>query len=154
MRKKMKTKLTREIKIHPAFDKRDKDPLKNCGIHGCDLRFLLKGPKGVVQFVIFTNWQLPHVTEEFIQKPIKDRIDIKIRYLPMPADLGYHSLVPMYEGQTGRANCEYLDGKTCYYDGSSLSAEPIYDILLREGSDGVWKALEKYYKELFEKNDL
>lgn len=146
------------VKFYPAFDKRNPDPNKNYGIHGVDLKMVLKGDKGAVQFVLFTNWQLPHVIQEFDKKVLQDAAkgkldDISIRcwYHPMPADLGYHSYTPLYEGQDiCTESCEYLDGKPCYYDGSGLNAERIYEVLLREGSDGVWGKLEDFYKELFE----
>jgi hypothetical protein len=95
--------LERITEFAPAFDKRDPDPKKNYGIHGVDLRMVLKGEEGAVQFVLFTGWMLPHVAKELI----------------------------------------------CYYDGSGLNAERIFGVMLREGSDGVWKALEEYYEEIF-----
>lgn len=160
--------------ITPAWDKRDPDPKKNYGIHCCDLRMVLKGELGAVQFVLMTGWNLPHITEEF-----KNKREISNLY-PLPADLGYHSPKPMYEGQTrvGETKydfdnpeeivlgeekvkfpsaslvkedlpvCEYI-GKPCYYDGSGLNAERIYKIMLEEGSDGVWKELESYYTRIF-----
>ena len=138
------------VECTPAWDKRHKDPRKNCGIHGVNLRMILKGDKGAVQFVLCTNWQLPHVTEEILNIP-KDKTNIKMRFLPLPADLGYHSPEPMYEGQELMTeSCPYLDGKPCYYDGSGLNAEPIYVTLLEKGSDGVWQELERYYSELFD----
>lgn len=68
---------------------------------------------------------------------------------PQPADLGYHSPVPMYEGQTKRDDCQYLPGGTCYYDGSSLAAESVFNILVEQGSEGVWKHLEEVYNDRF-----
>jgi len=68
---------------------------------------------------------------------------------PLPADLGYHSPNPMYDGQESMGACQYLDGKTCYYDGSGLDAEEIYKVLVEKGSDAVWEELEKYYVETF-----
>jgi len=64
--------LTREIKFSPAYDKRDPDPSKNYGIHGVTITFLLKGEKGAVQFVLYTNWHLPHVDHEIFG----DRYDV------------------------------------------------------------------------------
>jgi len=51
--------LERIIQFTPAYDKRPK-----YGIHGVNLRFLLKGPKGAIQFLLFTNWMTPKVREE------------------------------------------------------------------------------------------
>lgn len=125
--------MKKELIITPAFDRKD----KGYGIHCAEMRFYLKGNAGVVQFVLYTGWYLPHNQREF------DR--------PMPADLGYHSLKPMYNGHYPTEKCPFLNGKTCYYDGSGLNAERIFDVLLYKGSDGVWEELKAYYHELFDK---
>ena len=132
--------MKKEIKFRPAYDKRNKDPKKDCGIHGDELCFYLTGDKGVVQFILYTQWQLP---------PIDMTGWSKTLLKPIPADLGYHSSKPMYEGQTPRDDCKLLPGKTCYYDGSSLNAEEPYKVLVSGGSDGLWKFLEDYYEETF-----
>ena len=134
------------VEFTPAFDKRHTDPNRNYGIHGVDLRMVLKGMLGAVQFVLYTNWQLPHVQEE-IRKNIPP--DKYFLHEPFPADLGYHSPKPIYEGQAETSDCLYLNSKSCYYDGSSLNAKPVYNILLSEGSDGVWTKLEEYYIRIF-----
>lgn len=145
------TELTRILKIEPAFDKRDPNPNKNYGVHGCEIRFVVKGPLGAVQFLLYTNWQLPHVTNEMMNKPIRDKIDLEVRFLPLPADLGYHSSKPIYDEQPmTRDKCEYLDGAPCYYDGSSLNAIGTFKTLLEKGSDGLWAELEDYYRSTFE----
>ena len=145
--------MERIIKFDPAYDKRDPNPHKNYGIHGVNLTFLLKGDNGAVQFVIYTNWYLPHVTQELVQKAISKpniRSYIEACFLPLPADLGYHSPAPHYEGQEIVAeSCEYLGGKPCYYDGSGLAAEDIYKRMVAEGDGAVWEELEAYYKQMF-----
>lgn len=137
--------MERLIEMAPAFDRRDSDPSKNYGIHGVEMRFVLKGPEGAVQFLLYTDWQLPHVARELKGKGHENR--------PMPADIGYHSPTPRYDGQTPRENCEYLGGKTCYYDGSGCWAYGFFERLLEGGSDGLWKALECYYKRTFREQD-
>jgi len=151
--------MERIVEFNPAFDKR-KDPKGNYGIHGGNMRMLLKGDKGVVQFLLYTNWHLPHVSDELDNKILMDGRQGKLSeysfsiFHPLPADLGYHSSVPQYEGQSiASDSCEYLDGKPCYYDGSGLGAERIYEVLLKEGSDGVWRELEDYYNMIFESED-
>lgn len=181
----------RIVLFRPAYDKRSNDPKKDYGINGVEMLMVLKGPEGAVQFLLLTNWQLPHINKEFEDRPplpdlpppvfdipgYRPRFSMKhLLCRPMPADLGYHSPKPMYEGQEPmglkeikiRKNpkkkgmngyftstnpkptpCEWLDGKPCYYDGSGINAEPIFDVLLREGSDGVWRELEKYYHSVF-----
>jgi hypothetical protein len=110
---------------------------------------ILKGPKGAVQFVLYTSWHLPHVTKELLEKRPMDVTQIRCSFLPLPADLGYHSPTRMYDGQIKNENCQYLDGADCYYDGSGLNAERVYEILLKEGSEGVWRELENYYNDTF-----
>jgi len=133
------------VEVSPAFDKRDPDPNKNFGVHGCNLKFLLKGERGVVQFLIYTNWHLPHVTKDFERRDLGPSA-----WQPMAADVGYHSPVPMDEEQEPiTEHCEYLDGKPCYYDGSGLYAEDVFQDMLREGDIAIWRHLEKYYVNHF-----
>ena len=129
----------KEIVFYPAYDKRDPDPSKNYGISGVTLRFHLKKDNKAVQFVLYTGWHLPHVSAE-----------INRQDSPIPADLGYHSPYPMYEGQSPtEGGCHLINGD-CYYDGSGLAADRVYKILLNEGSEGVWKELESYWHETFD----
>jgi hypothetical protein len=131
----------------PAYDKRDKDPEKSYGIHGVELRFYLKKDNRAVQFVINTNWQLPGVTNEWLNKYSSE---IELFFCPIPYDLGYHSPIPLYSGQKPiTKDCKFTGG-LCYYDGSTLAAKNIYEILLYHGSDGVWKELEKFWRNKFE----
>lgn len=137
--------MERRIEFEPAYDKRP-----TYGIHGVTLRFLLIGDAGAVQFVVYTKWQLPHVTEEHKRRyyaPSGD--DPHWMERPLPADLGYHARMPHYEGQSSMGACSILGGAECYYDGSRLNAEPVFKRLLAEGDAGVWDALEKYYKRTF-----
>lgn len=135
---------TREVEFTPAFDKRDSDPKKNYGIGGVDIRFLLKGKEGAIQFRLSTGWNLPHVKAEH-----KGRHTVCELY-PMPTDLGYHSLKPMYNDHSPLTDeCGVLDGKPCYYDGSGLAAERVFDVLVSEGHGGVWRELEDYYVKQF-----
>ena len=146
----MSKHFTQNIIFSPAYDKRSPNPSENYGIHGVDMRFILTGDKGTVQFVVYTNWYLPHVQKEFEDKPMRNYNP----FVPIAADVGYHSPKPMYEGQYVMAeSCEYLGGKPCYYDGSVLQAEDYFRTLVSEGGEAVWKRLEDYYCELFEESE-
>ena len=137
-------KTTREFTMEPAYDKRSDDPKKNYGIHGVTMRMVVKGQHGAVQFIVYTNWHLKHVQEELDGKH-HDHLSCH----PLPADVGYHSKVPMYEVATVVSNnCEYTGGE-CYYDGSGLRAYNWYDILVSQGSEAVWKLLEEEYELRF-----
>lgn len=149
------TPFVRLVTFDPAYDKRPKNPGDpDYGIHGVTLRFLLTGPLGAIQFVVYTNWHLPETTERLRTQPY-DAIGGDPHWMerPMPADLGYHSYVPRYEGQSSMGSCAFLGGAECYYDGSTLNAEPVFVRLLREGDAGVWDALEQYYRQTFEVAD-
>lgn len=138
----------RIVTFRPAFDRRDPDPSKNYGIHGVELRMVLRGERGATQFLLYTNWHLPHVTEELW----RDRPLDVLRHVvsPMPADLGHHWPTPTneYEAEHGPRDCDILPGGKCFYDGSGLAAERVYERLLREGDAGVWAELEGYYRTL------
>lgn len=144
--------MTKEITLQPAFDKRNADPSKNYGIHGVTLRFLYGDPKkGFVQFVLYTNWQLPHVTEE-LKGRVYEAINGDYHWMerPLPANLGYHSPTPQYDDQSKMGKCDVLEQGFCYSDGSGLNAQRVYNTLLEKGSEGVWQELETYWKELFQ----
>jgi hypothetical protein len=129
----------------PAFDRRDPDPKKNYGIHGVEVRFLVGNEDGVVQFLLYTNWMLKHVQEEH-----REQYGHHVLMAPLPADLGYHSPTPKYEGHGSMGPCPYLNGRECYYDGSGLNAERIYWLLVEKGDEAMWKELEAYHAKLFD----
>ena len=134
--------MERIIEMTPGYDKRE----EGYGIHGVDLRMVLKGPKGAVQFVLYTGWLPPKTRREFEIRQIKVE--------PLPADVGYHSPIPKYEGhEPMNAPCLYLDDQPCYYDGSGLRANDAFDILTEKGADGVWAYLEEEYESVFGKED-
>lgn len=107
------------------------------GIGAVDMRMVLKGSKGAVQFLLSTGWYMEETPRSSSMGPLA-------------SDLGYHSPKPMYEEQTTMGPCPYLDGADCYYDGSGLNADAVFDIMRREGGEAVWKALEGYYRSTFE----
>lgn len=156
------------VTFKPGFDKRNPDPNKNCGIHGMEIRFTLKNYKGAVQFILFTNW-LPTTGgsdlkwfEKILPTETKDAYRpmfvtllinpfIPSTFLkPFPADIGYHSPKPIYDEQkTVTEECELLGGKPCYYDGSGLNAIRIFEVLLNEGDEGIWRELQNYHEYIF-----
>lgn len=144
--------MNRRIEFAPAYDKRHPDPQKDYGIHGVEMRWLLEGPRGVIQFVVYTNWHLPGVQRELDLKSLRTSlIALQARYHPMPADIGYHSPMPIREWQKEPTfqSCEYLGGKPCYYDGSSLGARDFFELLVEEGHEAVWQKMEEYYQRTF-----
>jgi len=100
------------------------------------LSMYVRGPKGAVQFVIL-------------------RFTLSGVETVLPADLGYHSPVPRYAGQTSMTDkCHLLDGP-CYYDGSGLNADEFYKAAVASGNEeAVWLMLEAYYHEIFDDAEL
>jgi len=169
----------REIRFLAAWDKRDVGG-KNYGVHGVEMKWFLRGPKGTIQFVVYTHWMLPHVQKEQDKRGlsshrchadvIADGRDIiksadanfavtvaeepEFLHLlchPMPADIGYHSPKPQYEGQSLMSeDCEYVEGGKCYYDGSGLAAETVFNTLVEQGDEAAWKMLEDRYRRTFD----
>lgn len=138
------TQLTKTITVRGAFDKRHPDPHQNYGIHGMELMFRLQGPRGVVQFLVYTGMHLRHVEEELWERNQGGRYN---PFSPDGADIGYHSPVPTYEGQTAR-ECDLLPEGKCYYDGTSLGASEFMPTFLEGGDEAVWKMLEERYEDL------
>lgn len=153
------TEFERLFTVHAAYDKRDPEPEKNYGIHGAEMRWVVrKKGEGAVQFLLFTNWQLPEVfgiTEEedpsglSVMQRYRREFENQSYNSPMPADLGFHSPRPLYEGQSKIADeCEILGGP-CYYDGSGLNAWAPFEVMLRGGDEALWAYLEDYYRSTF-----
>jgi hypothetical protein len=146
--------LTRKIEFQPAYDYRSRP---GYGMHCVEIGFYIYGPKGTVQFKLQTNWGLPSMRADLldgVRSTINKEYVSEMFVFPQALDLGYHSLVPRYEGQgCMRQECPYLDGKPCYYDGSTLNAEPILERLIAEGEEAVWRELEDYYHSLFDAAD-
>lgn len=150
------SKLQRELIIIPGFDKRSDESSKNYGVHGCEVVFYLHGPRKTktVQLKLSTDWLPLNVQKERMGVDVADTVSypevcqVVVSEQPMGMDLGYHSPRPKYKGQP-RRNCDLSKRGYCYYDGSGLAADGVRDVLLKEGSEGVWRELEEYYNSTF-----
>ena len=144
--------LKHEIVIRPACDKK----AEGYGIHCAEMVWYVKGDKGAIQFVLYTGWYANTIgTPDLSWDALSASCCQHPHALgyPMPADLGYHSPVPRYEGQSPMSDkCTILDGP-CYYDGSSLNAYKPFSILVHEGGDALWAYLDEYYRSTFEEAD-
>lgn len=145
-------KFEKITKVRLPFDRRHTDDQKNYGIGGLDVWFILKGPRGAVQFAVNFPQYLPHIDREYPPKfP-----DWNERKRIMGFDVGYHALEPQFEGQTQMGDCDVFDGKPCYYDGSGLRADTwvdeIFSVRGKRPEDILWAKLEEEYYELFGKD--
>lgn len=131
--------------VRCPFDLRDPEPKKNYGIHALDVWFILKGPKGAVQFGVTFPAYLPHVRRELERKPDPYGSLTRIRGF----DVGYHAKEAQFEGHSPM-KCEMFG--ECYYDGSSLRADAWAEEIF-EGpgrpEDEIWKRLEEEYISRF-----
>ena len=139
--------MEKRITFSPAFHKIHEDPTKNYGVGSVTCRMVLTGDEGAVQFVFSLGMYLPQTYKYWESKGLHNG-STHPDY--MGYDVGYHSLTPQYEGQEIQSkSCEYLDGKPCYYDGSSLLAEEYMNIFVEKGEKAIWEMLEAEYKERF-----
>jgi len=115
------------------------------GRHGVNIRFVAKGGRGAVQFLLYTGWMPQHIPNSIVGRVVTDWGSP-----PMPADLGYHSKMPHYEGHEPMSEvCEYCDGQPCYYDGSTINANDAMYALVNGGDAALWVFLDGYYDSVF-----
>ena len=140
----MRNDLERIMTLEPAYDRSD----EGYGTHCVSLRMVVKGPLGATQFVLYTGWFLPDTLAAWREANAPSFLRD-----PLPADVGYHSPLPMYDGHEPMIDeCKFVDGP-CYYDGSGLRAKDWFEQkLLTGGSEAVWEALEEEYTRLFEED--
>ena len=154
----MKRNFEKIVKFSMPYDKRSEIPKKNYGIGAMRIWFILKGKEGAVQVLIGTEFYLPKTVHEYLNSNNSYWKDLMVdsdggEKKPFTCwDVGFHSKKrPDYMETSDKQDCNIL-GK-CYYDGSSLRGETdkVAEIFLKEGEEGVWKYLEKYYEEVFAK---
>lgn len=118
--------LTREIKFVPSHET-------------MDIRFYLKGEKGVIQFCITTGWN--HQMTGFEEKVRSYAYDI-----------GYHSPIPKYDDHKPMEKCKFYE--KCYYDGSSMYAHELFDKLIDYGDEYIWWKMEEFYNHHFNSEEI
>jgi hypothetical protein len=140
--------MDRAVYFEPGCDT-GKPPRKS--VAAMRIRFVLTGDRGAVQFLLGTDWYPLSVQND---AGWSGHYTMYRETKPMAWDLGYHSRAPMHDDQIMiEEKCSYLGGKPCYYDGSSLNAEPIRDEFLARGDAAVWESLEHYYVDTFGKDE-
>lgn len=139
----------RRIEFEPGYDcmtALGEEAGRRChGRHGMNVRFLLIGEEGAVQFLMYASDWLPGSIEHG-----HTRRDLPLMGA-MAADLGHHWLRPVYEGEESHGSkCEYLADAPCFYDGSGLNADPLLVAFFDSGPDAVWEYLTAYWFECSE----
>lgn len=152
--------MERIVNFYPAWDKRNLDSQKDYGIHCVEIYFVLKGIEGAVSFTILSGWFLSNTTDKLLRSTEhKSESHFGVgdffmcHFQGRGVDVSYHSLRPLKEWhkseEPSTKKCEWLEGKPCWCDGSSLNAKRIFNILVERGSNAVWQELENYYNETF-----
>lgn len=147
----MSEKFEKIMQVRLPFDRRAPAPQQNFGIGGFQIKFILKGPRGAIQFMIGISAYLPHV--------LNDTPGLRRDLGEITGwDVGYHSYTPKHEGQQPTGPCEFLeDSKVCYYDGSALHADDwvkeIFSVRGEHPDKLMWQKLENEYYEVFEQGD-
>jgi hypothetical protein len=148
--------LERWFECLPAFDLRETD--WDVGAHVVEMRWYLRGPRGMVSWDRFTGWPLPpeEITGEDFYK-FRSYYETRSAYgdhalnnmnAPIPAALRTHSVKPEFEGHE-RHECGYVIGQDhCYPDITYTGGERLFERLVREGNIGVFAALKDYYENL------
>lgn len=157
--------MKREIKFFPAWDRTNPDPSKNYGVSCLDMKFLIYGNKGIVEFDLDTNWYLPHIMKRRLESFRHDVQLQKEDFLletwinPCPLDICYYSLIRLSEDDTFfDVGLDWaFDGKPCFYGYKSFEGDypspfakdVVFGLLVEKGDGAVWEYLENYYKEIF-----
>jgi hypothetical protein len=116
------------------------------GVHGMEIRWLLRGPAGAVWLALGTMWT-PGELVPGHGLPLDGRIAPQDRQ-PSGYGLGYHARIPHYEGhQVSRADCDVISGP-CYTDMSFGGADEPVGRFVAEGEQAIWDALETEYASL------
>ena len=146
------SKFKKTIRFDPGWDYIVLGPKEKekCGRHGMTIRFILKGEKGAIHFSISTGW-MPRIKRNLGYEPTHQSADVCVLF-PMAEDISYHSRVKLDDYLTPRESCVWLDGDTCYSDGSILYAEEFMATFFNEGEKALWKKMKEYYKENLEKS--
>jgi hypothetical protein len=104
--------------------------------------FNLKGKRGAVAACFRTNWILVNLNGTPTGATTNESA-LKI------TSLAFHSFKPTSATSTEPINthCEFLGSKPCYVEHLDhlREANTLENILLTEGSEGVWTDLEKIY---------
>jgi len=140
--------LKKDISITPAFDYILNDKKKAEYGRGCaKITFAIIGEKGAVTITGFTNWFLPETL-----KVIPEITKIENNLYSEIAQI--HSNIPLKNTDANLSfincydNCFYVKSEKCYcYNFLSChKEEELIKLVVKEGSEALFKKLEYYYK--------
>jgi hypothetical protein len=156
--------MNRKLLFLPAWDKTDLDPKKDCGVSCLDMKFLVIGANGIVEFDLGTNWYQDHVVYKRVnwikESVLSGKKDFLIKYImsPFPTDICYYSRTRLSEDDILFENgWSHLEDMSLVYYGYRYREESdglwttdyVLKLLVENGDEVVWNYLENYYIETF-----
>lgn len=126
--------ISRWVDCAAAYDRPNRG-----GICNAIMLFHLRGPEGALSLQIRTDWYLNRTL---------DRTQGAIRSKAGGFWLICHSPYPLESDDAHRDYCDVIGGE-CYSSDSALESEKYFTILVEQGMDALWIALEEYYDEVF-----
>lgn len=127
-----------DIQFSPGYNCELRGPGRH-GVCGMEIRWYLRGPKGVAQFAVYTDWIPGELRPGHGRPPVGYPPREPAQY-PRGVDLGYHAIAPQYEEQESMG-CDLLPTGRCFYDGSGLNAVRLARRFTDEGEQAVWDEL-------------
>jgi hypothetical protein len=136
----------RAVLFQPGYND-DRTGPHSCGVHGMEITWYLRGPRGAVQFKTYTSWTPGVLRPGHGRMPVGYPPREADQY-PNGADLGYHARVPQYDEQEAAYDDCPIIGGPCYYDGSGLAAQRLAEQFTEHGESVIWAKLEENYAQL------
>lgn len=135
------------MEASPSFYLIRPEPARNFGVGTVRMTFYVRGEKGAIQWMIGTEWGIEPTRAHLAKFGWSKHDDPR---KPTGWDLGYHSPVPHYDGQSKMdGHCDVI-GSGCYYDGSGLNADLLIEGFLAGGTEWLWPKLIEVYRTYFE----
>jgi hypothetical protein len=123
------------VVFKPAYRRRRKFQ-----VSAVECIMVLKGKNKAISFNFCTGMHLRQVYRELMTL-LPGHCPVNYTGL----GVRYYDINPHFKGQKLVEQYEWLDGRPCYSDRLPLSKEDKFmDILVKKGSEAVWKELEKY----------
>jgi hypothetical protein len=119
------------------------------GVHGMEIRWYLRGPKGGAWVAFSTDWIPGRLSPGHGLPPLGMVLRDRDQY-PNGCGLGWCGLVPQREDHEPSvdAGCYLVPGGTCYSDMSFMASDPVAVDFTERGEPAIWEALESCYAGL------
>lgn len=133
----------RTIRVRPGWHRCDPNPVKNYGIGGAEMVWILQVGDWAITWELLTDWGMP--TEAFNAAcPDCDHPrhqDGYPRARPMGGAVQWHAPVPMFDGTELVLDECPITGAPCYRDIGYLIGDDLYARLTTEGDEAVWRQM-------------